>query len=32
MTNKDNKALHRDDDKTKIQTHVIMALAREYSA
>ena len=32
MANKKNKALHRNDAKTKIQTHAIMALVREYSA
>ena len=32
MINKHNRVLHRDNDKRKIQIHVIMALARGYSA
>ena len=32
MVNKRNRVLHRDNDKRKIQTHVIMAIARGYSA
>ena len=32
MINKHNRVLHRDNDKRKIQIHIIMSLARGYSA
>ena len=32
MVNKHNRVLHRDNDKRKIQTHVIVTLAKGYSA